>query len=188
MDAWRVIGRPGYLGRYRDARYAEWDAKYGQGNWRLAWKIGETFADYLGACALYEDAYFAFMTADPGTVATLVAEARDVFDDAPTNVGSRFDYRAQETGRTHVQDIAIRRCLLRMGIWFRGTELLQIRDRAGSHPLSMTLSPGKVPFHRPDLMETPPWDPEARPQHERWYDLGSTEAFYQFNRFLQAKE
>jgi hypothetical protein len=31
----------------------------------------------------------------------------------------------------------------------------------------------------------PPFD---RPTHELWYDLGSVEAFYQFNKFLQAKE
>ena len=69
-----------------------------------------------------------------------------------------------------------------MGLWFRGKDLLQIRDSVGTHPLSMTLSPGKVPFHRPDLM-LPPFE---RPTHELWYDLDSAEAFYQFNKYLQS--
>lgn len=185
---WTTIERPGYLGRHRAAKYAEWDAKFGKDNWRLAWKIGPTFADYLGACALYEDAYFAFLGANPAVLAALIAGASDVYDDAPSNVASRFDYRAQETGRTHVQDIAIRRCLLRLGRWFEGEGLVQIRHSVGTHPLSMTLSPGKVPFHRPDLILAPPWGEAERPDHEKWYDLGSTESFYQFNRFLQVQE
>ncbi len=32
------------------------------------------------------------------------------------------------------------------------------------------------------------WRTIERPGHEKWYDFGSTEAFYQCNRFLQAKE
>ena len=188
MERWQTKERPGYLGKYREKKFAEWNARYGEGRWRLAWKVGQTFADYLGACALYEDAYFVFMSDNPEVTARLIIEASDIFDDAPTNVGSRFDYAMQETGRTHVQDIAIRRVLLRMGLWFTGPELIQIRHSVGSHPLSMTLSPGKVPFHRPDLMEPAPWTPESRPDHERWYDLDSTEAFYQFNKFLQVME
>lgn len=184
---WRTMERPGYLGRYRDKKYFEWNMKYGEGNWRLAWKVGPTFADYLGACALYEDAYFCHFAANPDILAMLVMDAREIFDDAPTNVASRFDYLKQETDRTHVQDIAIRRCLLRLGVWFEGKDLIQIRHSVGQHPLSMTLSPGKVPFHRPDLIEPPPWTPEVRPDHEKWYDLGSTEAFYQFNRILQVR-
>lgn len=182
MGTWTTIERPGYLGKYRDKKRAEWDAKYGQGNWRLAWKIGETCADYLGACALYEDAYFAFMLANPDIVEQLVSEASDVFDDAPTNVGSAFDYAKQETSRTHVQDISIRRCLLRLGIWFRGKDLIQIRHDVGSHPLSMTLSPGIVRFHRPDLIEPP-----LEPGRKQWYFPESTEAFYQCNKYLQTR-
>lgn len=185
MTEWKTIGRPGYFGKYRNKKYREWDERYGKGNWRVAWLIGETHADYLGACALYEDAYFIFMVANPDVTERLVREASDVYDDAPSNVHSRFDYARQETDRTHVQDIAIRRSLLRMGIWFRGDKLIQIRDSVGTHPLSMTLSPGQVPFHRPDLVVPAP---EERPVHEGWFGEVSVEAFYQNNKFLQAKE
>ena len=180
MTDWRTTERPGYLGQRRELRYSEWNARYGDGNWRLAWKIGESFADFLGACALYEDAYYAFMLRRADVTEQLVNEACEVYDDEPSNVASGFDYLKQETGRTHVQDIAIRRSILRMGIWFRGTELIRIRHKDGTHPLSMTLSPGKVPFHQPILIE--------EPEIKGWWDLGSVEAFYQSNKYLQVRK
>lgn len=181
---WETIERPGYSGARRDARLKAWDETYGKGNWRIVWKIGDQFVDYLGACALYEDAYFAFMTGThPEVTSKLVAAASNIYDDAPSNVDSGFDYTKQETNRTHIQDIAIRRVLLRAGLWFRGPELIQIRHSVGKHPLSMTLSPGKIPFHRPDLLE-PAYD---RPNHERWYDDSSVEDFYQRNKYLQVR-
>jgi hypothetical protein len=183
MEQWLRIGQPGYFGARRDAALAEYDRFYGIGNWRLAWKIGPLMVDRVAACALYEDAYFAFMTARPLIVAQLIEEASDVYDDAPTNVASRFDYAAQETNRTHVQDIAIRRVLLRIGLWFKGAAPIQIRHHNGPHELSRLLSPGNVPFHRPGLLE-PPY---VRSKRELWYAVGSVEDFYQRNKYLQAK-
>lgn len=180
MDKWRTIERPGYLGKHRNEKFKEWNEKYGEGNWRLVWKVSETFVDLLGVCTLYEDAYFEFLKNNPEILQQLINEASNVYDDEPSNVNSGFDYTKQETPRTHLQDIAIRRSLIRMGLWFRGKELIRIRQEKGTHPLSMTLSPGRVPFHRPELIE--------KPEIERWWHPGTVESFYQSNRFLQIKE
>ena len=168
--------RVGYLGKHRDEKFKEWDEQYGAGNWRLVWKVGQNWFDFLGACALYEDAYFCFLTKNLAVLNQLIAEASDVYDDELSNVDSGLEYTRQETARTHVQDIAIRRSLVRMGAWFRGEDLIRIRQERGTHPLSVTLSPGRVPFHRPDLIV---W-----PELPGWWNPQSIEAFYQSNRYL----
>lgn len=179
MSQWKMVGRPGYLGKERDERYAQWDRAYGVGVWRLVWKFGEVVTDFTGACAIYEDAYHCFLERNLRIRRRLIKEARDIYDDAPSNVDSCLDYTKQETARTHVQDIAIRRSLVRMGLRFQGSNLIQIRDKLGDHPLSLVLSPGRVPFHRCDLIE--------QPELQGWWRPASVEAFYQSNRYLQVK-
>lgn len=177
---WNNVERPGYLGKHRDEKFKKWDAKYGKGNWRLGWEFGEAQLDFLGACRVYEDAYFEFLKNRPGVLEQLLNEARDIYDDELSNVDSGLDYTKQETARTHIQDIAIRNCLARMGLRFKGKELIRIRQEKGNHPLSMTLSPGWVPFHKPLLIALPSMAP-------KWADPDSVEDFYQSNRYLQVR-
>ncbi len=182
-EQWKDAARPKYLGANRDNIFADWDKTYGCGHWRLAWRVAGIDVDFQGACALYEDAYFFYLRQHPLTLRRLLRDASNVYDDAESNVHSGFDYAKQETNRTHVQDIAIRRCVLRHGKWFQGKELIQIRDSMGKHPLSMELSPGQVPFHLPDLIE--PYEDTRR--NAQWYKVGSVEDFYQRNRYLQIR-
>lgn len=179
MSEWQTIERPGYLGKHRNEKFEEWNKEYGQDNWRLVWRAGESLVDFLGVCALYEDAYFEFLKKKRDVLAMLLSEASNVYDDEVSNINSGFDYQKQETPRTHIQDIAIRRSLIRMGLWFRGNKLVRIRQEKGDHALSMILSPGRVPFHLPDLI--------VQPEIEGWWDKESIESFYQSNRILQAK-
>lgn len=176
---WTTVGRPGYFGNLRDAKYDGWDKQYGKGNWRIVWKVLDRELDFLGVCILYEAAYLTHMVNVPSVVASLISDARDIYDDAESNVDSGLDYAKQETLSTHVQDIAIRRCLVNLGVWFRGKDLIRIRQEQGQHPLSMVLSPGRVPFHMPELIH----QPEIA---DRWWQKGSVESFYQSNKFLQA--
>lgn len=171
-----LLERPGYLGKRRDGYVASLNEQYGQDGWQFVWKWGSLTLSFVEACAVYEDAYWWCMQTNQYITQELVAVASDVYDDAPSNVASGLDYNAQETGRTHVQDIAIRRCLRRLGLAFEGTELLQIRDSLGDHPLSMELSPGQVPFHRPQMIEPP--------QLTGWWQPDTVEAFYQSNRYV----
>lgn len=180
QDTWTTIERPSQFGKDRDKRYREFDEKYGKGNWRLVWEVGGHAIDRDGIVMLYEDAYYFFLKAHPEILDRLLADARDVYDDAPTNVTSGLDYDKQETDRTHLQDISLRRVAIRFGRWFTGKDLVQIRDTQGSHPLSVTLSPGQVPFHMPELIK--------QPEATGWWKPGTVECFYQSNRVLQVKK
>ena len=177
---WETIDRPGYFGAKRDAKHLEYDQRFGVGEWRIAWQVGESIVGLDGAVMLYEDAYFEFIRSNPAILAQLLADASDVYDDEPSNTESGFDYFKQETARTHLQDVAIRRVVLRLGERFRGNRLIRIRQELGDHPLSMTLSPGRVPFHRPDLI--------VQPQLEKWWLPYTVESFYQSNKVLQVQE
>ena len=178
---WVNVCNPGYFGAGRDKKYREYDVIYGEGNWRIAWRAGSSTVDFLGACALYEEAYVCFFQKNPAVLYHLIYFARDVYDDAETNVLSGMDYTIQETSRTHIQDIAIRRAVAVLGKKFQGLMLIQIRDHEGKHQLSKTLSPGRVPFHKPQLILPAP--PERR---KPWWQPGSVEDFYQNNKVLQA--
>lgn len=183
MDKWITIERPGYLGQHREEKFKEWkewDEKYGKGNWRLVWKVGKIYVDFLGVCALYEDAYYQFLRRRSDILKWLLKEASNVYDDEESNVESGFDYTKQETCRTHIQDIAIRRAILRMGLWFKGKKLIRIRQEKGTHLLSVILSPGRVPFHKPKLIE--------QPELTGWWHRQTVESFYQTNRVLQIKK
>lgn len=178
---WRTVGCPGYLGKHRDEKFQEWNERYGTDNWRLVWEVNGNQIDFLGVCAIYEDAYFEFLLCNPDVLNQLVDEAKEVYDDEISNINSGLDYQIQETGRTHVQDIAIRNCLVRLGTWFGGRELVRIRQEKGTHPLSTTLSPGRVPFHQPSWIK----QPEIT---DKWWWPQTVEAFYQCNRVLQILE
>lgn len=181
---WTTIDRPGYFGADRDKLATSWDSEYGASNWRIAWILDTRPKKPLlipraGMLMLYEDAYFEYFRAHPQILEHLISEASDVYDDAPSNIASGLDYTIQETHRTHVQDIAIRRCLIRFGRRFCGSEPIQIRDAIGEHPLSIALSPGQVPFHQPKWICTP--------ETEGWWNPGSVESYYQSNKVLQVR-
>jgi hypothetical protein len=174
---WESVERPGYFGARREVRYREFGEQFGPDKWRIVWYIGQRIGAFSEAVMLYEDAYFVWFAAHPDLAEWLVREASEVYDDAPSNIASGLDYAAQETQCTHIQDIAIRRCLARMGMVFAGPAPLRIRDRLSEHELGLLLSPGRVPFHRPEWI--------CQPELEGWWSRGSVEAFYQSNKYLQ---
>lgn len=172
-------GRPGYLGKHKADKYVQWDNQFGSGKWRLVWKWGNRFLNFVQACGVYEEAYYQYLKNNPNVLRELLSVASEVYDDAVSNVSSRFDYTKQETNRTHIQDISIRHVVHRLGKKFEGDRLIQIRHDRGEHPLSMTLSPGVVPFHKPGRI--------IKPWLTGWWDAGTVECFYQSNRVLQFK-
>jgi hypothetical protein len=165
------------VGSRRNELWAERDAHYGKGNWRLIWLVQRDYLDYEEACRLYEDAYFEYFKQRPELLEFLLEVASDVYDDDPSNVESGLDYSKRGDVRTHIQDIVIRNCVKRFGRNFSGSKLLQIRDRIGEHPLSLALSPGQVPFHKPELLSYP--DNLAAIRAKAWWLPASVEDFYQ---------
>lgn len=183
QQAVQLVERPGYLGRHRDAKIAELNQNFGVDGWQFVWKWGVHRLNFVEACGIYEDAYHSYLMANPAILALLITEASEVYDDEVTNIDSGFDYTAQETKRTHVQDIAIRRSLRRLGTWFAGPEPIRIRDSLGSHRLSMVLSPGQVPFHMSEMIDQPSVERQLG-NDKSWWQPNSVEAFYQSNRWI----
>ena len=126
---------------------------------------------------LYEDAYHAHLQRSPAELEWLVQTASEVFDNSDSNVLSGLDYSVQEAPSTHLQDIALRRCLVRLGRHFEGDHLLEIRGRGSE---GYRLNPGEVPFHRPELI--------LHPQARSWWRPDSVESFWQSNKILQVQE
>ncbi len=191
---WHNVQRPGYFGRRRDAIHMRYDITYGTGNWRLVWIVrGHAVSTptmpnpvfpvlthtFEQACRLfYEESYFQYLKNRPDDV-DFICEFVDCIDNSPLNVQSGLDYAAQEATSTHIQDIAVRNVLSRLGRTFTGkrTELLIIR---GSDSQGFRFNPGNVPFDQPALIT----QPEIKPS---WAQPGSVEAFWQSNKMLQVR-
>ncbi|MBN2574456.1 MAG: nicotinate (nicotinamide) nucleotide adenylyltransferase [Deltaproteobacteria bacterium] len=173
--AWQIITRPGYVG-HRGARAgADNDVRFGKGGWTIAYLWGGGVIGRDAALSLYEDAYVHHLERHPDVLDWLCATASEVYDTAPTNVASRLDFHAQEGGPTHLQDVALRRALLRLGRAFRGDHLVQIRGRGSE---GYRLNPGVVAFHAVDRI--------VRPTLPGWWQAGSVEDFWQSNKVLLA--
>ncbi len=178
-----LIERPGYIGKRKQEKHSEWDKRFGKGNWDFIWKLGENFLNFEQACQVYEDSYFMHSFRIESIWRKIFADAKDVYDNAKTNINSGLDYKIQESNLTHLQDISVRRVGMRRGWKFRGERLIQIR---GPESEGHLLTPGLIPFHlyhplSPELMiERPNIAP-------KWADADSVESFYQNNRWLAIK-
>lgn len=183
---WRNVERPGYFGKRRDTAHARFDAQHGAGNWRIAWVIAgyplgtpDLAFDFVHACRLlYEESYFQYLKDRPDDV-DFICEFTECIDNSPTNVHSGLDYTAQEASSTHIQDIAVRNVLHKLGRSFTGerTELLVIRSADSN---GYRFGPGNVPFYRKEIITQPSRCPT-------WANAGSVEDFWQSNKWLQVR-
>lgn len=173
---WRIVKRPGYFGKKRDEIEGDFNRRYGPGNWRLAYVWGKLVIERGFALQIYEDAYYMHFFFNPDVLAWLIGTASEVYDTAPSNVASGFDYNLQETPNNHIHDISIRRAVARHGFSFMGDHLMEIR---GNNSEGKNLSPGVVPFHADSLIYQPPI--------KGWWRPGSIEDFYQSNKVLQVR-
>ena len=176
MSTWRTVGRPGYVGRRAAAERAARDAEYGPGRWRIAYTWEGFVLSRDEALELYAEAYRAHLERNPDVLDWLVATARDVYDLEPRDVESGTDFSIQRGEATHLQDIAVRRAVDALGRRFQGRDLVRIRGRGSP---GYRLSPGEVPFHRPELIEAP--------ELTGWWRRGSIESFWQSNKILQVQ-
>lgn len=181
---WRNIERPGYFGRRRDQKHAQYDVQYGAGNWRIVWVVPGYGADgsdiafsFEQACKLfYEESYIRYLEQRPDDI-DFICEFTECIDNAPTNVHSGLDYTAQEAFSTHIQDIAVRNVLAHLGRSFTGKrpELLVIRSADSN---GYKFGPGNVPFYQPKMITRPSL-------HPAWANRDSVEDFWQSNKWLQ---
>ncbi len=179
-------GRPGHLGSRRNEKYVEWNSRYGENtdrepHWELkwAWENGLLVPEPV-AWSIYEDAYCCYAEKSPGRWRRLLRRARDIYDSGLSNLGAT-DYSKQEGDSNHYQDIAVRRVAAMMGWSFEGDRYIQIRHHHTE--FGRKFSPGKVEFHRPDLILRP------RPDWWRvWWDDKTVEDWYQSNKLLLVRK
>ena len=110
---WQIVDSPGYAGKAKASRDTLRDKQYGRGNWKTAFRWGDLIIERGFALQLYEDAYWVFLRDNPEQLDWLCNTASEVYDNAKTNLQSGLDYSIQEAESTHLQDIAIRRSILR---------------------------------------------------------------------------
>jgi hypothetical protein len=171
---WRTLGRPHYFGRNRDHWRRAYDYRFGPHGWRIRHVVCGEVLELPVAAHHCADAYVAFLKSRPDLLDWLCAIASDVYLTAHSNVRSGLDYAVQETKVEHVHDIALRNALTQLGRQFAGEKLLRLSGRGRE---SMTLSPGVVPFHRPEWI--------VQPILEHWWQPDSIECFWQSNKVLQ---
>lgn len=182
---WKPILRPGYFGRQRDKKVAEYNAKYGDGNWKLSWIVVDEFGtstsyDFEEACKTwYEASYIDWFCRNPKEL-DFVCSYGECIDNDLSNISSGLDYSKQESWATHIQDIAVRNTLAKMGRKFEGPKdkILVIRS---ADTEGYKYGPGNIPFIKPGLICQPSLCP-------KWAQHGSTEEFWQSNKHLMVKE
>lgn len=194
---WRAHHRPGFFGRRRDSIVAQLNEKHGPEGWKLAWLVpiqggpnteqryagqikGHQAFDFAAACSrFYEQAYYELFKRRADYLDHVTA-FMECYDNAETNVQSGLDYTKQEAYSTHIQDIAIRNVLHRLGRPFRGTrkELLQVR---GKDTEGFRYNPGNIAFHQKELITQPSLAPA-------WAKAGSVEDFWQSNKWVLVAE
>jgi len=169
LTIWKPLKRPGFFGSRRAQIEAILNRNCGPDGWTLGWKVGDFFLSYVA------------FVGSKLRLLDFVCQHSDVYDNSVTNVECGLDYIHEETRRTrsnHIQDIAIRWAVLRLGRSFdQNGDLLEVR---GYKSKGHALSPGVVPFHRPDLIPRP----ELRPM---WAREGSVEAFWQSSKHLMVR-
>jgi hypothetical protein len=177
MKKWETLARPGYFGRRRDQIIERYNTTYGVGGWRLAWVLGEEACEFEEACKKwYEESYFLYLKDRPSDLA-LICSFGECIDNAITNIECGCDYTKQEAFSTHIQDIAVRNVLRRLGLTFKGPKdrILEIRSPQSN---GFRFGPGNIPFLNPSAIGQPSLCPS-------WAGKASVEDFWQSNKYLQ---
>ncbi len=176
MSNFISVGRPGYFSSRKEEIITNYNKLYGENNWQLVHHVSNKSLELHEALQFYEDAYFEYFKQHRDELEWIANNYENVCDNDPSNVNSGLFYSIQENKSNHFQDISIRRVLMRMGIWFGGKGLLEIR----MNPPGKKWNPGNIPFHKPELIQ--------QPEIKGWWNPGSVESFYQSNKYLEVKD
>jgi hypothetical protein len=164
------------LGAKRPEVVEQLNKEHGELNWRFAWQIDEgKFVGFKDAVQLYESSYLEHLRMSPEKAEYLSKNASDVFDTTPNNSVSGDNYYLQATPAAHIQDIAIRRAMAKLGMEFKGNAPIKVRSRYNKDSVGISLSPKKVDFYKPEIVKA-----------KRKANAPATvEDFWQYNRVIQ---
>jgi hypothetical protein len=190
--------RPGFLGSKRTEIESALDKAFGEQQWRYATILKGKISPAEVYLRVYENAYLRYFQKNPDILLKILTSWSDVFDTAPTNVSSGFNYSLQESPQrgSHLHDIAVRTIVNRLGLKFSGQELVQIRSHKSAGGF---LSPGVLPFSDDKLQLLPPrpeaWDSQATSQvvasersGRKWWEKDTIEDAYQRMRCITTQK
>lgn len=178
-EIWVKWTRPGYFGRRRDEKIAALNKQHGEGNWRLAWVVDDKQYTFEQACkGFYEESYLQHFK-DRKSDLNFLTSFGECYDNTKTNIESGLDYTKQEAFSTHIQDIAVRNMLKRLGLKFKGPMSILMEIRSSSST-GIRFGPGVVPFFDPSLITQPSLKPS-------WAKPDSVEDFWQSNKWVCVK-
>jgi hypothetical protein len=121
--------------------------RVGEGNWFWAFKVKDKLYSWDFGMQLYEDAYYHFLEKNIFWIKKLTSYS-DCYVINNKDLESELNYRNQNQRYSdHLQDIAIRRCLVRFGVSFKGKDIFKIKDS--------DIDDTRVPFHLPHLIRKP---------------------------------
>jgi hypothetical protein len=188
----KIFNELGYAGFQKAEREQELDERFGEDNWITAHFFDGKIIPLEEAAKVYGEAYYEFLRDNPDIRDWIVRTASEVYDIQQSNFKSGLDFTLQECGAVHLQDIAVRRALTRLkledeGIKYDKKNLPAVKIFEGTHPVQIRghktegyiLNPGKVPFHRPELI--------LDTEQKGWWESYSAEDFYQRNKVLLVK-
>jgi hypothetical protein len=118
--------------------------KVGQGNWFWGFQLKTGLYSWGYGLQIYEDAYWCFLKDNLTSLKELVKNYGDVYVIDKLDLLSGLNYKKQLQSEDHYADIAIRRSLRRLGLWFKGDMLLKI---PGS-----SFCDNVIPFHLKHLI------------------------------------
>lgn len=137
----------GDLGKNRKKFIAKITKKAGEGNWFWVYRSDKTLISWALGLQLYEDAYYMFFRNNLDVLKE-VASYYDVYVYNKLDLESGLKYKAQNQDGEHYEDVAVRRCMIRFGVNFRG------RKKKSYLIPGSSLDHGSVPFHLPHLLRS----------------------------------
>ncbi len=150
------------LGKNRDKFLAKVTRTVGKGNWFWVFAAKNKLYSWEWGIQFYEDAFYEFLRRDINLLKNICSYS-DVYMINRFDTGSGLDYKKQLQRDEHYADIALRRCMIRFGVTFKGKNILDLNETPYSQ--------NNVPFHLPHLIRKP----DANKSVRSW--LGS-------NRFI----
>ncbi len=187
---WETIKYPGYLGKSKEQKYAEWDSDFGRSNWRLAWHLQDgRVLDYAAIFfQVYVTGYSDHFQMNPDQSLWIAKNASYTYDKDLVTKEQAFDpfYLYERPGfANQFHNVALNLALVHsLGIEFQGLTPLQVREgKPGTDPQTWPAgwrwSPSRIPASNPELI----------PQNNvnGWWKEGSIEDLYQRAKVLQVR-
>jgi hypothetical protein len=123
----------------RDSFIEKVNKTVGEGNWFWVFYIGKQMYSLQLGLQIYEDSFYHHLMKNFVSLKDLLKNNKNVFVHSYQDLESGLDYKTQKGKSDHYNDIAIRRCVARMGLKFNGNN---------NYCVSNTLfCETKVPFH-----------------------------------------